>query len=92
MGDVGGSGRGRLQVHIRGYVRGVWLGGSPGPRLGDVGGLAGGSVQAHTLGCPGPGWSRVVSQHALGQTPQQTATAAGGTHPTGMHFCLLIAS
>ena len=30
------------------------------------------------------------SQHVLRQTPppQQTATAAGGTHPTGMHSCL----
>ena len=31
-----------------------------------------------------------VSQHALRQTPAlQTATAADGTHPTGMHSCLL---
>ena len=30
-----------------------------------------------------------VSQHALGQTPPHpTATAADGTHPTGMHSCL----
>ena len=29
-----------------------------------------------------------VSQRALRQTPpQQTATAAGGAHPTGMHSC-----
>ena len=30
-----------------------------------------------------------VCQHALRQTPrpQQTATAADGTHPTGMHSC-----
>ena len=31
-----------------------------------------------------------VSQHALRQRPpplQQTATAADGTHPTGMHAC-----
>ena len=49
-------------------------------------------------GVPGPGGvpgsrgvcSRggVVSQHALRQTPPgQTATAADGTHPTGMHSC-----
>ena len=33
----------------------------------------------------------VVSQHALqaDPPPQQTATAAGGTYPTGMHSCLL---
>ena len=31
----------------------------------------------------------VVSQHALRQTPSpgETATAADGTHPTGMHSC-----
>ena len=29
-----------------------------------------------------------ISQHALGQTsPPPTATAADGTHPTGMHSC-----
>ena len=39
-------------------------------------------------GCPGPGPRVCVSQHALRQTPpQQTATAADGTHPTGMHSC-----
>ena len=44
----------------------------------------GGCLQAHTKGELG------VSQHALRQTPppQQMATAAGGTHPTGMHSCL----
>ena len=30
----------------------------------------------------------LVSQHALRQTPPgETATAANGTHPTGMHSC-----
>ena len=46
-------------------------------------------------GCPGPGQGGPgpgegdVCQHALKQTPppQQTATAADGTHPTGMHSC-----
>ena len=39
-------------------------------------------IQAHTWG---------VSQHALRQTPpcQQTATAAGGMHPTGIHSPLV---
>ena len=43
---------------------------------------------------PGGAWSRgvLVSQHALRQTPHpppgETATAADGTHPTGMHSCL----
>ena len=39
--------------------------------------IPGGGVQAQAGG---------VSQHALRQTPQ-TATAAGSTHPTGMHSC-----
>ena len=44
-----------------------------------------GGVQVHTWGGPGPGG---VSQHALRQTPlQQTATAAGGTHPNVIHSC-----
>ena len=61
----------------------------PRPR-GKLGGLVGGRT------CLGPdpgggwgsGWGGGVSQHALRQTPQQqTATAADGTHPTGMHSC-----
>ena len=53
-----------------------------------------GGLQAHTQGVLGPGPHLVgcVSQHALRQTPpsptpppQQMATAAGSTHPTGMH-------
>ena len=50
--------------------------GSPGLHLG-VGGL-----QAHTWGG--------VSQDALRQPTPPTATAAGGTHPTGMHSCFRI--
>ena len=41
----------------------------------------------HPGGSPGPHPGGVVSQHALRQTPQQTATAVGGTYPTGMHSC-----
>ena len=36
-------------------------------------------------------WEGGVSQHALRETnntPQLTATASVGAHPTGMHFCL----
>ena len=57
---------------------------SPGPHPGGCWGggfWSGGGLQAHTQGGfsrPRPGG---VSQHAL----RQTATAAGGTHPTGMH-------
>ena len=40
-------------------------------------------------GCPGPGGG--LSKHALRQTPpQQMATAADGTHSTGIHSCLII--
>ena len=45
----------------------------------------GGSPGPHPVGSLGPGLGD-VSQHVLRQTPpQQMATAAGGTHPTGMH-------
>ena len=55
-------------------------------------------VQAHTHGdCPGLGWgvSRPRPEGCIpacteADTPsQQTATAAGGTHPTGMHSCFM---
>ena len=52
-------------------------GGSPGPHPGGSGSL-------------GPHPRGGVSQHALRQTPPWTATAAGGTHPTGMHPCLFL--
>ena len=44
-------------------------------------------------GVPGPGGCLIpeglVSQHALRHTPPgETAIAADGTHPTGMHSCL----
>ena len=80
------------------------LGPDPGGRLGGLAGgvsrpiprgVVGGPGRKGGLGpgpggCPGPGLGVVcVSQHALRQTsPPQTATAAGGTHPTGMHSCL----
>ena len=59
----------------------------------------GGGLQAHTQW---GGWGSVrvglqaqargVSQHVLRQTPPrpQMATAADGTHPTGMHSCIHI--
>ena len=61
---------------------------------------AGGSVPGPggclVPGVPGPGGclvrGRLVSQHALSQTPLspgETATAADGTHPTAMHFNLM---
>ena len=64
---------------------GLLGGGCPGP--GPVGGCPG---PGPVGGCPGPGPGGCVLQHALRQTPpppQQTATAADGTYPTGMHSC-----
>ena len=70
---------GGLQAHTQGGIWGVWPGGSPGPHPGGKLRVWPWSLQAHT---------QVVSQHALRQTPHQlTATAVGGTHPTGMHSC-----
>ena len=69
---------------------GVWLGGGvSGPRpKGEVGG----SCRGVSRPTARVGWG--VSKHALRQTlpppRQKTATAAGGTHPTGMHSLLLM--
>ena len=49
-------------------------------------------------GIPGPGgdawsggaWSGSGPGGVPGGDPPRTATAAGGTHPTGMHFCIMI--
>ena len=48
----------------------------------------GGGACSRGRGVPAPGggaWSRGVH----GGDPPGTATAAGGTHPTGMHSCLI---
>ena len=64
-------------------------GGSPGPHLegegGRLRGLAGGSLQVHTHG-----GGECIPTCTEADTPQQMATAAGGTHPTGMHSCFLL--
>ena len=57
----------------RGEVGGVWLGGVSRPTPGGV-------------SRPRPGGCIPACNEA--DTPPQTATAAGGTHPTGMHSCL----
>ena len=75
-GEVQGSGLGGGSPgqHPRERVSRSTLGGCPGPYLGGV-----------SRPTPGVGG---VCQHALRQTPlQQTATAAGGKHPSGMHSC-----
>ena len=81
FGGLAWGGGGSVQVH-------TWEGVSR-PTLG--GGLSrptpGRGVQAQAQGVSRPRPGGGVSQHALRQTPHQTATAAGGTHPTGMHSC-----
>ena len=63
---------GCLQAHTQGEVEGSVLGRSPGPHLE--------GVQAQTWRC--------IPACTEADIPQQTATAVGGTHPTGMHSCL----
>ena len=52
---------------------------------------AGGCLPQCMLGYTSPlGRHTLMRRHPSGQTPpppQQTATAAGGMHPTGMHSC-----
>ena len=73
-----------LQAHTQGEVEGSGLGGGgvsrPTPR-GKLRGLAWGVLQAHTQGG--------IPACTEADTPHQMATAAGGTHPTGMHSCLI---
>ena len=55
---------------------------SPGPHPGGkLRDLAWGCLQAHTSGG--------IPACTEAEPPQLTATAAGGTHPTGMHSCIL---
>ena len=98
-GKLRGLARGVSRPTSKGEVERSGLWGSPGPHLGVVSRPTprGVCLQAHTWGGlqahkpggvsrPTPGG---VSQQALRQTPPM-ATAAGGTHPTGMHSCLQI--
>ena len=81
---------GGLQAHIKVGSWGVWPGGPPGPYpegklrgLTWEGGLKAytkGGLQAHIPAC-------IEANHLW-----LTATAAGGTHPTGMHSCHLFYS
>ena len=76
---------GGLQAHTQGEVEGSGLGGvsRPTPR-GEVEGSGQGRSPGPHLGVyPSMHWGR-----PLPPPPQLTATAAGGTHPTGIHFCL----
>ena len=82
---------GRLRGLAGGVSRPTTRGVSrPTPR-GELGSLARGVSRPTPRGVSRPTTRGVVSQHALRQTPSQLmATAAGGTHPTGMHSCLKI--
>ena len=71
-GEVEGSGLGAFP--------GPHQGGSPGPHLE-------GCLQANTWGgSPGPHQGGIAA--CTEADPQHAATAAGGTHPIGMHSCL----
>ena len=68
--------------HPRGKLRGIWPGGSPGPHPGGVCSQGGKYLLwgVPSLGGLLPGGGV--------ETPPIMATAAGSTHPTGMHSCL----
>ena len=63
----------------RGEAEGSGQGGSPGPHLGGLQAQTWG-VQIHTGGV-------VYPRMHWGRTPSCTATAVGGTRPTGMYSC-----
>ena len=71
---------------LRGEVEGSGLGGLQAHTWGGLQAHNWGNLQAHTRGGFQAHTQGGVSQHALKQT-SPTATAAGGTHPTGMYSC-----
>ena len=96
-GEVGESGWGCLGPHPGGML-GVWPGGVSRPTSREeIGGSGGRGVQAHTWGVvqaytwggsrPRPGKCIPACTEADTPSPQQMASAVGGTHPTGMHSC-----
>ena len=94
-GEVVGSGReGCPGLHPGARAVQAYTGGVSRPTSGGVHVHAGGrgrGVQAQAWGGGVQAQARRgVFQHALRQTPppQQTVTAAGGTHPTGMYSCI----
>ena len=79
-----------LQAHTQGGVEGSGLGegGFQAHILESLQAHTLGGLQAHTRGGGGfQAHTQVVFHHALRQTPQQTATGAGGRHPIGMQSC-----
>ena len=77
-----------FQAHTQGGTWGVWPGGvsRPTPK-GEVEGSGLGGLQAHTWGVSRPTPRGCIPACTEEQPPMATAT--GGTHPTGMHSCLL---
>ena len=78
-------GGGCLGPHPGGRLGGVWPGGCPGPHLG-VGVCVYGGVQAQGRGVQAQAWGGIPACTEA-DTPQQTATAVGGTYNTGMYSC-----
>ena len=83
-GEVEGSGLGWSPgPHQRGKLSSLAWGGSPGPH-------PRGCLQTHTWGGspgPHPGWGVCIPACTEADTPPQTSTAVGSTHPTEMHSC-----
>ena len=84
-----------FQAHTQGEVEGSGWGevSRPTPNwkvegssLGGVQAHTQGGLQAHTWGSPGPYPGGIPA--CTEADPQQTATAVGSTHPTGMHSWL----
>ena len=69
----------------RGELRGLARGVSPVPTWG---GLQVHSCGRGLQGAPGPHLGGIGIPACTEADPPQTATAAGGTHRTGMHSCL----
>ena len=85
-------GRGGLQAHTQGGLQAhTWGVSRPTP-----GGVSrptpGGSPGQHQGGSSGPHLGGHPSIHWGRPPPPLTATAAGGTHPTGMHSCKTLIS
>ena len=83
LGGCWGPGWGDVSRPTPGGMLGVWLGGCVQAHTWDI-------IKAHTGGFrPTPGGHIPACTEAATSLPlsQHTATAAGSTHPTGMHSC-----
>ena len=77
------SREGVFRPTARGEVEGSGQRGSPGPYPGGLQAHTQGGLHAHT----GGGGGVHIPACTEADTPPWTATATGGTHPTGMHSC-----